>query len=460
VTPKSFSRAARGRTLASRPGRREAGSRRFRPAPLRAWAAWSAAALGAAASVFALLAAPPPALAQGPDLAAVQIDLARQMRLAGASSSAYVYDLTTKQALFSAHASVMRPPASVEKLYTATAALALMGPTARLSTSVLGTGQLSLAGVWEGNLYLRGGGDPTFGSSAFIRSHYGGLGASVSALAYQLRQAGIRAVSGSIIGDGSLFDARPGEPASGYAVDPDLVGRLSGLAFNRGAIGSQRGAAAPAAYAAQQLRSALSAAGVQVSGHARAGTAPPGALLLANVESPTLAQLLMLTLPPSDNFFAETLLKDLGARFGGAGSTAAGAAVVSRTIAKLLGIHAHILDGSGLSHADRTSAFQVATLLVALAPTALGSQLRSSLAVAGRSGTLAERMRHTAAAGRCQGKTGTLIGASNLAGYCQSANGHLLAFAVFDDGVATTFAHRIQDHIAITLASSSLTPPA
>jgi len=416
--------------------------------------------LGAAASACALLATAPPALAQGPDLAAVQIDLAHQMRLAGTASSAYVYDLTTKHALFSARASVMRPPASVEKLYTAAAAIALIGPTTRLSTSVLGNGQLSLAGVWEGNLYLRGGGDPTFGSSAFIRSHYSGLGASVSVLAYQLRQAGIRAVSGSILGDESLFDALRGEPSSGYAFDPFLVGRLSGLAFNRGATGSLHGASAPAAYAAQQLRSALSAAGVRVASHAGAGVVPPGALLLANVESPTLAQLLALTLPPSDNFFAETLLKDLGARFGGVGSTAAGAAVVSRTIAKLLGIHARIVDGSGLSRADRSSAFQVAEMLVALAPTQLGSQLRSSLAVAGRSGTLAERMRHTAAAGRCQGKTGTLIGASNLVGYCQSANGHLLAFAIFADGVATSLAHRIQDHIAITLASSSLTAPA
>src|SRR5205085_1629589 len=124
-----------------------------------------------------------------------------------------------RQALFSERASVMRPPASVEKLYTATAALALMGPTARLSTSVLGIGQLSVGGAWEGDLYLHGGGDPTFGSSAFIRSHYGGLGASVSALAYQLRHAGIRSVSGSIIGDESLLDARRGEPSSGYAFD-------------------------------------------------------------------------------------------------------------------------------------------------------------------------------------------------------------------------------------------------
>src|SRR6266550_3628003 len=128
---------------------------------------------------------------------------------------------------------------------------------------------------------------------------------------------------------------------------------------------------------------------------------------MAQVQSPTIAQLLGLMLPASDNFFAETLLKDLGARFAGAGTTGAGAAVVSETIAEL-GLRPRIVDGSGLSPANRTSVYQVAGLLVALAPSALGRILRADLAVAGRSGTLARRMRDTAAAGRCQAKTGTL----------------------------------------------------
>jgi D-alanyl-D-alanine carboxypeptidase/D-alanyl-D-alanine-endopeptidase (penicillin-binding protein 4) len=82
--------------------------------------------------------------------------------------------------------------------------------------------------------------------------------------------------------------------------------------------------------------------------------------------------------------------------------------------------------------------------------------LRESLAVAGRSGTLKRRMRHTAAADRCQGKTGTLSGVSNLVGYCQSAGGHLLAFAIFTDGIETQAAHTFQDHMAITLADSKI----
>jgi serine-type D-Ala-D-Ala carboxypeptidase/endopeptidase (penicillin-binding protein 4) len=193
-----------------------------------------------------------------------------------------------------------------------------------------------------------------------------------------------------------------------------------------------------------------------VQGSSGAATTPPGAMQLAQAPSPSVAQLLALMLPPSDNFFAETLVKDLGAQFGGAGTTAAGAAVVASTIGALLSIHPKVVDGSGLSEADRTSPYQVADLLVGLANTPIGSVLRSSLAVAGRSGTLATRMRNTAAAGRCQGKTGTLTGVSNLVGYCTAANGHLLAFAIFTDRISTTAAHVFQDHMTITLANSRL----
>ncbi len=384
----------------------------------------------------------------------LQADFAHQLALAGSRDGAYVYDVTAKQALFSQRASTLRPPASVQKLYTATAALAAMGPTARLSTTVYGVGHLAAGGTWEGDLYLRGGGDPTFGSSAFIRRHYGGVGASVSALVTQLvRSDGIHHVTGRVLGDESMFDSLRGEPSSNYRPDVFLEGSLSALAFNRGSSGRERGAHAPAAYAARQLWATLKSHGVTIRGHSGAATTPAaGAVQLAQVQSPTVAQLLALTLPPSDNFFAETLVKDLGALLGGAGTTAAGAGVVARTVASSLGIHPTVVDGSGLSESNRTSPYEVADLLVALASTPTGAVLRESLAVAGRTGTLEKRMRHTAAAGRCAGKTGTLTGVSNLVGYCQAANGHLLAFAIFNDGISTASAHTFQDHMAITLA--------
>jgi D-alanyl-D-alanine carboxypeptidase/D-alanyl-D-alanine-endopeptidase (penicillin-binding protein 4) len=395
----------------------------------------------------------PSGAAAAGELQALQSDLSRQLALAGSQDGAYVYDVTAKQELFSERAGAMRPPASVEKLYTATTALARFGPEARLTTTVNGVGHLAPGGVWEGSLYLRGEGDPTFGSSAFIRSAYGGKGASVTSLARQLvRAAGIHRVTGSILGDESYLDPLRGEPSSGFAPDPFLEGTLSGLAFDRGTSGSERGRHAPAAFAARRLWAAMRSLGVSIQGHSGAATTLPGATPLARVQSPTVAQLIGLMLPPSDNFFAETLIKDLGARFGGAGTTAAGAAVVAQTIQGLFGSHPRVVDGSGLSPADQTSPLQVAGLLVALAPTPTGALLRQSLAVAGRSGTLKKRMRNTSAAGRCQGKTGTLSGVSNLAGYCQSAGGHLLAFAIFTDGIETQAAHTFQDHMTITIA--------
>lgn len=403
------------------------------------------AIVGATLACTAALA--PTAVAQN----SVSGQLSHELAIVGPLSGAYVYDLTTATPLFSERAQDPRPPASVEKLYTATTALELMGPDATLSTTVLGSGHLGARGRWEGSLYLHGGGDPTFGSAAFVAGHYGGEGATVSELAALVKAAGIRSVTGAVNGDESYFDSLRGEPASGYAFDPELEGNLSALAFNRGATGARGGAHAPAAYAALQLRGALRADGVTVHGGG-AATAPAGATVLATASSPNLATLLGLTLPPSDNFFAETLLKDLGARYGGAGTTAAGAAVVRSTIARVFSLHPHLLDGSGLSHSDSTSPKQVVTLLTTLARSPLGTTLRKGLAIAGHTGTLSERMRRTPASGRCQAKTGTLIGVSNLAGYCQARNGDILAFAFFTDGIETGEARTIQDNMAITLA--------
>jgi D-alanyl-D-alanine carboxypeptidase/D-alanyl-D-alanine-endopeptidase (penicillin-binding protein 4) len=401
-----------------------------------------------------MLAAAPASEAQSAPLGApaLQAHLAHELSLAGTPSGGYVYDLTSGQVLFSTRAAALHPPASVEKLYTATTALVRMGPSTRVQTTVLGSGHLTAEGEWVGNLYLRGGGDPTFGSHAFIRSHYGGVGASVQALASEVARAGIRRVSGRIEGDESYFDSLRGEPSSGFAPDPYLEGTLSALAFNRGETGRYHGRHAPAEFAAHELELALKADHVAVAAKAAAASTPAGATTLASVSSPTLSQLLALMLPPSDNFFAETLVKDLGARYGGAGTTAAGAAVVRTTIAGLLGVHPHVVDGSGLSREDLTAPEQVVTLLRYLSANPLGATIRGALAIAGHSGTLSDRMLHSVAAGRCRGKTGTLEGVSNLAGYCEAMNGHLVAFAFFNDAIAIETARALQDNMAITIA--------
>jgi len=378
--------------------------------------------------------------------------VAHGLARAGGGSGGYVLDTTTGRVLAAVRADVGRSPASVEKLYTTSTALLRFGPSATLETRVLGVGALdSATGTWTGDLYLRGGGDPTFGSAAFDRTAYG-TGATISALAAAVRTAGIRHLAGRVYGDESWFDALRGGPASGYGLDLDIGGPLGGLLYDRG-LAKEDGSALqrqPALFAAQQLTLALRSAHVSVPrGVTGTGTAPEGATQLAAVDSPPMATLVELTLVPSDNLFAEMLLKDVGAQFGASGSTTAGAAVVLRTAARTFHVHPRIVDGSGLSRADRTSPHQVVVLLNAMRA---NSALRAGLPVAGRTGTLADRMRHTSAQDRCQAKTGTLSNVSALAGYCTTANGHLLAFAFIENHVYTPTAKAAEDKLAIALA--------
>ena len=162
-----------------------------------------------------------------------------------------------------------------------------------------------------------------------------------------------------------------------------------------------------------------------------------------------MATLVALTNAPSDNFFAETLLKDLGARFGAGGTTADGAAVVRATIAGSFGLHPRFNDGSGLSRYDRTTPSDVVSLLRQQA-----GDRRSPIRwrSPGETGTLRDEMRGTYAQGRCRGKTGTLHDVSNVVGYCHAQDGHTLAYALLMNGIFPDYAHPIQDRMQVALA--------
>jgi D-alanyl-D-alanine carboxypeptidase/D-alanyl-D-alanine-endopeptidase (penicillin-binding protein 4) len=389
----------------------------------------------------------------GPGQHVLVKSLARGMRQAGVYSGADVVDLTTGTTLYSHRASARRLPASVQKLYTTTTALSLYGAGAQLTTSVLGVGSMN-NGTFTGTLYLRGGGDPTFGSAAFDGSAYGaGTGATVQQLAANLMQAGITAVKGRVVVDASIFDNDRGTPATNNQPSIFVEGALSGLDYNRGWANSDGTVydKRPAITAGQQLVAALRAAGARIAARTPvvAGITASTAQPLASVASPTIAQLIALTNAPSDNFLAETLLKDIGARFGTGGTTSAGAAVVRTTVASSFDIHPSFDDGSGLSRDDRTTPAQVVKLLSLEAD---NRPFINSLAVAGETGTLIDEMRGTYAQGRCRGKTGTLSDVSNLVGYCTARNGDTLAFALLMNGVIPDAAHLIQDRMAVAIA--------
>jgi len=250
-----------------------------------------------------------------PAVLTLRAALSKQFALAGSSSGGAVYDLTDHQQLFSLRDGIARPPASVEKLYTSVALLRALGPSATFQTSVLGSGFLSARGVWHGDLYLKGGGDPTFGDGGFNTVWEQGYGPTAGQLASQLRAAGVHRVTGHLIGDGSIFDDRPGPPSSGFAPDiADVGGELAGLTYDHGTTAP--GWPTAPAFAAHELALTMKSDHVQVRAARSPGSAPSGARTLATVSSPTLSVLLKLMDVPSDDFLAEMLTKQLGVRAG------------------------------------------------------------------------------------------------------------------------------------------------
>jgi serine-type D-Ala-D-Ala carboxypeptidase/endopeptidase (penicillin-binding protein 4) len=379
--------------------------------------------------------------------------LTSQMRQAGSYSGAYVTNLTTGEQVFAWRAGVPRVLASNTKLFTAAAALARFGTDGTLGTEVLGRGELDEDGIWRGDLYLQGGGDPTFGSRRFAAKSYGG-GGTVEELAALLDQAGVERVTGRVFGDESQHDSLRGGPYSAFGVSI-WVGPLSALSFNRGLATEAGGGyqASPPLFAAARLDAALEARGIRVRLAPRAAAAPAEAPVLASVESPPMGTLVRLMNKPSDNFFGEMLLKNLAMQARGVGTTKAGARL-SAGYARRLGARARIADGSGLSRGNRASPHRVVRLLTAmLEEEELFDAWYASLAVAGRDGTLKTRMRSGAARGHCRGKTGTLSNVSALSGYCNARSGDLYAFSILMNGVYTGGARVLQDRMAQAIAA-------
>ena len=376
--------------------------------------------------------------------------LERQFVASGGVGGAIAVDLQSGAVIWQHKPDTSRIPASVNKLFTTAAVLLDLGPNRRLRTLAVAPTPVAAAaadggtapgadaaalidakGNLKGNLFIKGGGDPTLGPTG------------IAELATAVSAAGIKAIPGKVIGDDGLFDRIRGIPALG-GVDSDQGGLLGGLAYDHD--GSARAAATAFALA-------LRRAGVKVPrGHAGIGTAPVTATTLASHDSAPISTLIRLTNQPSDNFYAEMLTKVHGALKLNLGTTAAGLKAAAVALARI-GVKPKRVDGSGLSRGNRTSARTVERLLANLAA---NRAFVGSLAVAGQSGTLADRMGRTPAAGRCRGKTGTLSNVSGLAGFCKTPQGRTIAFAMLMNSLnSVSAARRSQDQIVKALATWS-----
>jgi D-alanyl-D-alanine carboxypeptidase/D-alanyl-D-alanine-endopeptidase (penicillin-binding protein 4) len=364
------------------------------------------------------------------------------------STGALVFDLKRSSFVYRHHGSLSLRPASNEKLPVTVTLLQRLGAGFRIPTQVLGQGNFTPDGIWHGRLVLKGYGNPALKGSGLAR------------LAQSIRAAGILKVTGSIVGDESYFDSvrvGPGWKASYYKEESPP---LSALVVNRARIDGHI-SSNPARAAAVLFKRALRDAGVVVPGKAVKDKAAADAVLLAELASPRASRLIRHMDRVSDNFYAEMLLKQLGARFKDSGSTAAGARVVRAALRRhgvtMAGVR--IADGSGLSAYDRLTPRAVTELLIwAVSDDAIRPPFVASLPVAGVSGTLEDRMTRPPAYRHVYAKTGTTDRASALSGYATNTKfSPRYVFSVLMNGnpIPWWYAREAQDRFAQVLAGAA-----
>ena len=360
-------------------------------------------------------------------------------------------------------------PASALKLVTGAVALAKIGGSTRLTTEVRAGGPVQ--GGTVGDLWLVGGGDPLLATADFaVDAGFAGqprLATPLENLADRVVAAGIRTVQGRVLGDDSRYDDQRLVPTwlPRYIVNFD-VGPISALTVNEGFATPPPApsyALSPTALAAEVLGRLLRARGVTVGGTGE-GRAPGATTVVAAIESPPMAEVVGSILQHSDNMAAEMLVKELGVRFGGTGSTAAGLAVIRDHLAGLGLPMAGVatVDGSGLDRSDRLTCDFLQRVLAAAGE---GSELDRALPVAGRNGTLYRRFVGTPAAGRVRAKTGSLEGVVALSGWTSAAGAGegappaSLQFALLaNDLPSMSVGFALQDKVANALATYPQAP--
>jgi serine-type D-Ala-D-Ala carboxypeptidase/endopeptidase (penicillin-binding protein 4) len=179
---------------------------------------------------------------------------------------------------------------------------------------------------------------------------------------------------------------------------------------------------------------------------------------IAFVESPPLSELLMETLQNSNNLYAEALLRALAVkklRVKNQTSADVGLEVVKASLTKLGVEPANyiLVDGSGLSRRNLVTPEAFVQILRAIARTSTAYIYRTSLPVAGKSGTLKGRFQNTSAEGIVQAKTGTLTGVVSLSGYVNAPKYEPLVFSIIvnQSGQSATVVRQAIDEVVVLL---------
>jgi D-alanyl-D-alanine carboxypeptidase/D-alanyl-D-alanine-endopeptidase (penicillin-binding protein 4) len=396
----------------------------------------------------------------------------------------YVHEVGAGHPLLAAGSEQPMNPASSIKLVTTYAALELLGPAFHWVTDAYAGGALN-DGVLEGDLVLKGRGDPKLTLESFWL------------LLRSLRARGLREIRGDLVldrtyfaessHDPSRFDEKPTRP---YNTGPDallvnfkavrltfvpdsdarvvrivaepalpqvqVVNRLKlvngpcGDWVNRLTVDAQGGSAATrltfsgrfaascgerarnysvlphAHYVLGLFRELWRELGGTFRGTVRDGVVGPDARPLAAVESPALAQVVRDMNKFSNNVMARQLYLTLGAEGAGEPATHEKADRVIREwlAGKGLSFPEMILEnGSGLSRVERISASHLGQLLLSSYRSPVMPEFMASLPLAAVDGTMKKRLADAEVAGQAHIKTGSLTGVRSIAGYLLDAQG-------------------------------------
>jgi PBP4 family serine-type D-alanyl-D-alanine carboxypeptidase len=409
-------------------------------------------------------------------------------------------------------------PASNMKLFTTAAFLKLLGPDYRFRTVVAADTLALSDSVLCGNLYVRGSGDPglttgdlwamvqhlkisgvrciegdlVLDASRFDDVHFGAgwMWDDASSRSYPpisafiVNRNTIRVYVCPADSVGAPVDVDV-QPATGFITienncvtsdqcDSTLLSKFNierkwktrenvfvldgGLAIGTPVLEFEIEIENPIRYFGELMASLLRDAGIELSGEIVESSIPDTFQVLVEHLSPPVQFYIGRTNKDSDNLYAEALLKTLAAECRTTPASARDAIYEVRILLSEFGVDTtsvRFADGSGVSRYNLVTPETVVDFLMACyRDPEIWPEMSASLAVAGRDGTLKNRMLGTAAEGRLRAKTGTMTGVSALSGFTTTAGGETLIFSMMVEHFLSRAAmvRKIQDRIGVLLS--------